>query len=465
MRKNIDEIMVNPDLAIKEVMKKINAVPKLGLPSGIALIVNEEKELLGVVTDGDIRRAIIGGIDINNKVSEIMVKEPITVLSSMYPNSMLKMINNKVSKAIKKKRLHQRKVDKIVVVDKDNKVVDVLTFFEIWRKSDIRLKNVCIVGMGFVGLTLAVSLADIGFNVTGIEINENIVNKINNGNPHFHEKNLDYILKRNINKNLFVNTEITTNNNDIYIISVGTPVGNDRKANFDSIKQVSSMIGKFLKVDDLVINRSTVPVGICRNVVLPILEKESNLICGEDFYLAFAPERTVEGKALEELKSLPQIIGGFSKKCVNEASNFFRNLAPHIIAVDSLEEAEMIKLINNSFRDVSFAFANELVFICDKFNLNTVKIIKAATEGYPRNRMALPGFVGGYCLRKDPYIYANSALKYDYISKLVLNSRDINESLPNYVINKIGEFSKPYNKDKNVCKVFIIGFAYKGVPE
>ncbi len=328
MRKNIDEIMVNPDLAIKEVMKKINAVPKLGLPSGIALIVNEEKELLGVVTDGDIRRAIIRGIDINNKVSEIMVKEPITVLSSMYPNSMLKMINNKVSKAIKKKRLHQRKVDKIVVVDKDNKVVDVLTFFEIWRKSDIRLKNVCIVGMGFVGLTLAVSLADIGFNVTGIEINENIVNKINNGNPHFHEKNLDYILKRNINKNLFVNTEITTNNNDIYIISVGTLVGNDRKANLDSIKQVSSMIGKFLKVDDLVINRSNVPVGICRNVVLPILEKESNLICGEDFYLAFPPERTVEGKALEELKSLPQIIGGFSKKCVNEASNFFRNLAP-----------------------------------------------------------------------------------------------------------------------------------------
>jgi len=100
MKKNIDEIMVNPDLAIKEVMKKINAVPKLGLSSGIALIVNEEKELLGVVTDGDIRRAIIRGIDINNKVSEIMVKEPITVLSSMYPNSMLKMINNKVSKAI-----------------------------------------------------------------------------------------------------------------------------------------------------------------------------------------------------------------------------------------------------------------------------------------------------------------------------------------------------------------------------
>lgn len=132
MKKNIDEIMVDPDLAIKEVMKKINTVPKLGLPSGIALIVNEEKELLGVVTDGDIRRAIIRGIDINNKVSEIMVKEPITVLSSMYPNSMLKMINNKVSKAIKKKRLHQRKVDKIVVVDKDNKVVDVLTFFEIW---------------------------------------------------------------------------------------------------------------------------------------------------------------------------------------------------------------------------------------------------------------------------------------------------------------------------------------------
>ena len=164
------------------------------------------------------------------------------------------------------------------------------------------------------------------------------------------------------------------------------------------MERVSTLVGNFLKEGDLVILRSTVPVSTCRNIVLPILEEKSKLTCGEDFHLTFAPERTIEGKALEELKSLPQIIGGYSKECVNIASNFFRYLSPHIVAVESLEEAEMIKLVNNTFRDLSFAFANELVYICDKFNLDTTKIIKDASEGYPRNKLPLPGFVGGYCL-------------------------------------------------------------------
>lgn len=465
MNKNIEEILVNPNFTIKEVMQKINQASTSGAPSGIALIVNDEKVLLGIVTEGDIRRAIIKGINIDQKVSNIMIKEPIMVQESISIKTMLKVINKQVSNAIAKKRIMEHKVDKVIIVDQENRVVGISHFYEIWRKSDIKLKNICIIGMGFVGLTLAVSLSDIGFTVNGIENDDATVHSIKKGDPHFHEKNLDYLLKRNINKSLFVNKELTSNDNDIYIISVGTPVESNHLVNLDSVKNVSSMVGKFLKEGDLVILRSTVPVGTCRNVALPLLEKESSLIGGEDFYLAFAPERTVEGKALEELKTLPQIIGGFTKRCVDEASNFFRNLAPHIIAVDSLEDAEMIKLINNSFRDVSFAFANELVFICDKFNLSAAKIIKAATEGYPRNKMALPGFVGGYCLKKDPYIYANSASKYDFVSKLVLTAREINENLLDYVMNKIQEFSSNYKKDKASSKIFIIGFAYKGVPE
>ncbi|MFX1256325.1 MAG: nucleotide sugar dehydrogenase [Promethearchaeota archaeon] len=465
MNKKIQEILVSPDFTIKKVMEKINQASTSGAPEGIAFIVNDDKVLLGIVTDGDIRRAIIRGVHINQKVSDIMVKEPITVQESMSTETMLKQINIQVSNAIAKKRIKENKVDKVIIVDQVNKVIGISHFYEIWRKSDIKLKKICVIGMGFVGLTLAVSLSDIGFTVNGIDVDEETVNSIKKGDPHFHEKNLEYLLKRNINKSLFINKELTSNDNDVYIISVGTPIENNHLVNLDSIKNVSSMVGKFLKEGDLVIIRSTVPVRACRDVVLPILEKESSLIGGEDFYLAFAPERTVEGKALEELKTLPQIIGGFTKKCVDEASNFFRNLSPHIITVDSLEDAEMIKLINNSFRDVSFAFANELVFICDKFNLNAAKIIKAATEGYPRNKMALPGFVGGYCLRKDPYIYANSALKYDFVSKLVLNAREINENLLNYVAKKIHVFYSNNKKEKASSKIFIIGFAYKGVPE
>lgn len=465
MNNNIEKLLVKPDDAIKAVMELIDDAPLFGLPNGIVIVVNDKRELMGVVTDGDVRRAIIKGISIDQKVSEIMVTEPVAVPVTMSPNSMLREIKRQVNIAVSKKRLREGKIDQIILIDENNKIVGISSFFNIWKKSDAQFKNICIIGLGFVGLTLAVALADIGFKVLGIDKDKKNLEMLANGEPHFHEKNLEYLLKRNINKTLFVNENITNDDNDIYIICVGTPVGENHKADLNFIKKACYEVGSILKDGDLVIVRSTVPVGTCRNVVLPILEKESNLICGKNFYLAFAPERTVEGKALEELKTLPQIIGGFNKTCLDVSSNFFRYLAPNIIVVDSLEDAEMAKLLNNSFRDVSFAFANELIYICEEFNINATKIIKAATEGYPRNKIPLPGFVGGYCLKKDPYIYAISAQKDNIKSELTLKSREINESLPNYAFEKIKNFIELYNKNKDNSKIFIIGFAYKGIPE
>lgn len=465
MNKNIEKILINPDTTIKEAMERINEAPWSGLPTGMAIIVDKDNILIGLVTDGDIRRALIRGISIDQKVSHIMIKNPVKVQERQSANVKLRLIQDQLNEAIVQKRRKIKKIDKILVVNDSNRVIGVQSFFEIWEKSDAMHQNVCIIGLGFVGLTLGVSLADIGFKVLGIDKNEEILEKILSGDAHFHEKNLDYLLKRNLNKTFSVSNTIAYNDNDIYIICVGTPVSKNNKANLDSVKKVSQLVGSFLKEGDIVILRSTVPVTTCRNVVLPILEKESKLTCGEDFYLAFAPERTIEGKALEELRKLPQIIGGYTKECVDIASNFFRYLSPHIIAVESLEEAEMIKLVNNSFRDLSFAFANELVYICDKFNLDATRIIKEASEGYPRNKLPLPGLVGGYCLKKDPYIYAKSAQKQEILSKLALLSRQVNEELPKYILEKILEFIKEFNKNRENCKIFIIGFAFKGVPE
>ena len=126
--------------------------------------------------------------------------------------------------------------------------------------------------------------------------------------------------------------------------------------------------------------RSTVPLGTTRKVVIPYIEKNTNLKAGLDFFVAFTPERTIEGNALNELKSLPQIVGGYSKKCLLEARNFWSKISKTIVSVNSLEAAEMVKLINNTFRDVSFSFANEVALKCDEFNINCFELIKAANE-------------------------------------------------------------------------------------
>jgi UDP-N-acetyl-D-mannosaminuronic acid dehydrogenase len=216
----------------------------------------------------------------------------------------------------------------------------------------------------------------------------------------------------------------------------------------------------------LVILRSTVPVGTTRQVVLPILEQGSGLCCGEDFQLAFAPERTIEGNALKELRTLPQIVAGFDERSEEVATHFFGKIAPNIIRVNSLEAAEIAKLINNAFRDVSFAFANELAVICDQWNLDAVHVIEAANMGYPRNPIPLPSpGVGGLCLTKDPFIYAWAGREKGYDPILPIWGRRINTVMVNHVAHKVLNFFKRHSLSPVGRKVFIMGFAFKGNPE
>ncbi|MBO06626.1 MAG: hypothetical protein CMI58_06295, partial [Parcubacteria group bacterium] len=233
----------------------------------------------------------------------------------------------------------------------------------------------------------------------------------------------------------------------------------------ENIKKATIQIGKVLKNKDMVILRSTVPVGTTRDIILPILEKESNLKGGEAFYLAFAPERTVQGKALEELRSLPQIIGGLNKRSLDVASSFFSNLNTTIARMSSLEAAEMVKLVNNAYRDVTFAFANELAITCDHWGIDPVNVINAANQGYPRNNIPVPSpGVGGPCLKKDPYIYIESVNDLSFKGGLSLCSRKINDYMPLFVFNKIDLFIKQNKRDQDI-KIFVVGFAFKGEPE
>lgn len=325
----------------------------------------------------------------------------------------------------------------------------------------MRIKNICMVGMGYVGLTLSVVLADRGFEVYGVEVDKSVVKQLNQGKPHFHEKGLDALLKKHLNKNLFVTEKIPEQQQDVFIISVGTPINKDNKRPIlNHVINAVTDVSNYLKDGNLIVLRSTVPVGTTRNVVKPIFDKVN-----KKYFLAFCPERTAEGKALIELKELPQVIGGLDEESADKAEELFRKVTPTTIEVSSLESAEMVKLLNNSYRDLTFAYSNEVAMICEKAGLDVIEVIKAANLGYFRSDIPLPGFVGGACLEKDPHILIDFSNRKGYFPKLIKQARDLNEHLPLHVAEKIKSKLETIKKNIKDCKIFVMGFGFKGQPE
>jgi len=324
-------------------------------------------------------------------------------------------------------------------------------------------KKICVVGLGYVGLTLSVVLAEKGFEVYGSTKSEKLAEQLRNGKPHFHERGLEVLLKKFINKNLFISAEIPEDiPMDVFIISVGTPLNKTTKKPIIShIESAVIDVAKHLRPGNLVVLRSTVPVGLARSYVLPMIQKYQK----ERFYLAFAPERTIEGKALLELKYLPQVVGGLDEESLNKASEIFIQVTKTIIRVSSLESAEMIKILDNSYRDLTFAFANEMAMVARHLGLNAVELIEAANFGYSRNNVPVPGFVGGACLEKDPHILVDFATVAGYTPRLVAMARTVNESLPAFTADLVRAHCAAYGKDMASAKIFVSGLAFKGKPE
>jgi len=323
--------------------------------------------------------------------------------------------------------------------------------------------KVSIIGLGYVGQTLAVVLADVGFKVFGSEVDEKVLENIRNFRSHVYEPGINLLIKKHLNKNLFVGKpeEIYINTVDAFIVCVTSPIDKKTKEpNVKIVKDAIQEIQEHLKKGQTVILRSTVPVGTTRNIVKPILEK-TGFKAGKDFFLAFAPERTIEGNALSELRTLPQIIGGINDESVDEAVKIFRRTTPTIMCVSSLEAAELIKLLDNSYRDMRFAYANEIGRYCEKAGLNAFEVINAANQGYTRNNIPVPSpGVGGACLTKDPYILMKCAADVGEKLELISKAREINEIIPQHIVKQLKEHKPLKNK-----KIFIVGFAFKGHPE
>lgn len=320
-----------------------------------------------------------------------------------------------------------------------------------------------IIGLGYVGLTLAVVAASKGIDVYGVETDQHIKDCLKEDKAHFYEPGLNNLIKRHNQKTLHVVENFPRDKVfDAFIITVGTPLKDGAKEpNFDYIKE--ALEGSLKNVYDgsqLIVLRSTVSVGTTRKVVLPFLAK----ICGkseEEILVSMCPERTLEGKAVDELTHLPQVISGNNAESVEAAQRLFRIMTPCIVEASTLEEAELIKLYCNTYRDMTFAIGNAFCMAAQEFGVDGMSVIEHANYGYARSNIAKPGYVAGPCLEKDAYILINNMPDCDS-KNFIISARKFNESLEDIVVKWVRE--KVGGPEGN--KVLALsGMAFKGQPE
>ncbi|WP_256999813.1 nucleotide sugar dehydrogenase [Mycobacterium intracellulare] len=320
--------------------------------------------------------------------------------------------------------------------------------------------DIGVIGLGYVGLTLATVLAEAGYKVIGVEKRHEVVDLTNDGVPHFSETGLQDALSRVVRSGALVATERLSPEAfcDTYIITVGTPLSSEGIVRTDMIEAASREVCANMHDGALVILRSTVKVGTTREVVSPILAAS-----GRRFDIAMCPERTLEGEALQELRELPQIVGADDAAVSDRAAAVFRRLTNSIVQVSSPEAAEIIKLVDNTYRDVHFAFANEVARLCDAFDVNAHEVISSGKLGYKRTNVPLPGLVGGPCLEKDPHILLQSARSRGIELEMSAAGRLVNERQPAETVRFIGEEIARRNLASPLI-ICVLGMAFKGVP-
>jgi UDP-N-acetyl-D-mannosaminuronic acid dehydrogenase len=320
--------------------------------------------------------------------------------------------------------------------------------------------RICVVGIGHIGLPLAALLADVGFHVIGYDTNDDFITRVSTtGRTGFLEEGLDELLLRNLHARLTLSSSAPPAQ-DVYIITVGTPLDpTTGRPTLDRVRQAIGQIAPRFGPDPLVVLRSTVTVGTTRAVVLPEVRRHATR-----FGLAFCPERTIEGRAIPEMRTLPQIIGGVDEASADRAEELFRRLTPRIVRMSSLEAAEMVKLVNNTYRDVTFAFANEMALIAERMGLSATELIGAANLDYPRASVPRPGFVGGPCLEKDALILIDGLQQVAFSPRVIAAARDMNSALPDYVADRVLDELRRIGRTSGQTRVLLTGFAFKGRP-
>ncbi len=323
------------------------------------------------------------------------------------------------------------------------------------------MKSCCVIGLGYIGLPTSALLCSNGYKVTGVDVNQSIVNKINSGEIHIHEPGLLEIVKSNIDAKNFV-ASLKILKSEIFIICVPTPLysnpeKNIPEPNLDYVYQAARSIAKVIEKDNLIILESTSPVGTTKKIA-DVIEKVSG-IRKEDFFLAYCPERVIPGNILKELIYNDRVVGGINQLSSLKCKKFYESFCKGNVYMTDSSTAELVKLSENSYRDLNIAFANELSIICNEYKIKVDELIKLANK-HPRVNIHNPGCgVGGHCIAVDPWFIASQLPDQ---SQLIQKSRHVNLEKTGWVINNIEEkILQIKSLIKREPKIAFLGLTYK----
>src|SRR3989338_1301937 len=332
--------------------------------------------------------------------------------------------------------------------------------------TNISENTVGIFGLGYIGLPFTAALASVGFDVIGCDVDkEKIRNLKKTYRVNIHEPGLNETFERFKDRIKFTTDEKELmNNTSKILVTVGTPLKNDRTPDYNSINSCIESIGKNLKKEQLIIFKSTVVPGTTEEYVAPKLKELSGLEPGKDFYLAYSPERTIEGMALYEIYNLPKIVGGINQESTNRAASVLEKLGGSVIKVSCTKVAEICKITDNLYRATNIALANELGMICEKNNIDAHEVVNAVNNAYERTKIFTPGLgADGPCLTKDPEILRYHALQKNVEIPIIEHGIKMN----NYATLRIADIVSDFIERNNnkVDKISFLGLAFKGHPE
>ncbi len=330
------------------------------------------------------------------------------------------------------------------------------------QKITERSAHVSIIGLGYVGLPLALEFAQAGYRVTGIDTDADRVAGINAGQSHIHDIQHEDLHEVVASKRLQATNDFAVLRDvDTISICVPTPLRKTKDPDISYIIEVTGFICKHLRSGQLIVLESTTYPGTTDEVILPRMQ-ETGFGLGKDFFLAFSPERIDPGNTTFQLKNTPKIIGGLTPECTKVATHLYEQVIETVVPVSSSRAAEMVKLLENTFRAVNIGLVNEVALMCARLGLDVWEVIDAASTK-PFGFMPFypgPG-LGGHCIPLDPHYLAWKLKTLDYRARFIELADDINTNMPHYVVTRVGDVLNDVCKSIKGAKILVLGVAYK----